>query len=160
MVVIGGLFFLRGAAPGTKSLSHASRRILHKNAPNKTSSFEPIWLPAVCTWIYVDLRKVHGKNGEKSGEILDFSLFFQGFSGPDFAKISAAVLRIDLVRSRAPETKIWPISFKFSDFFHEQVCFFIVFPVFCYQAGFLATQDPSQTKDLSILIYSVVLIYW
>ena len=40
-------------------------------------------------------------------------MFFQGFSSPDFAKISAAVLRIDLVRSRAPETNIWPISFHF-----------------------------------------------
>ena len=64
------------------------------------------WLPAVCTWIYEDLGKVHGKNGEKSGENLDFSLFFQGFSSPDFAKISAPAFRIFLVSSRAPETKI------------------------------------------------------
>ena len=41
-----------------------------------------------------------------SKENLDLSLFCQGFSSPDFAKISAAVLRIFLVRSRAPETKI------------------------------------------------------
>ena len=73
----------------------------------------PKWLPAVCTWIYVDLGKVHGKNGENPGENFDFFLIFWGFSSPDFAKISAAVLRIFLVRSRAPETKIWPISFHF-----------------------------------------------
>ena len=65
-----------------------------------------IWLPAVCTWIYEDLGKVHRTNGEQSGEKLDFSLFFQGFSGPDFAKISAAILRISLVRLRALETKL------------------------------------------------------
>ena len=50
--------------------------------------------------------KVHRNNLKIPGEHWDFSIFFQGFSGPDFAKISAAVLRIDLVRSRAPETKI------------------------------------------------------
>ena len=71
------------------------------------------WGPAVCTWIYEDLRKVHGKNGENPREHLDFFRFFPGFSAPDFAKISAAVLRIFLVRSRAPETKIWPMSFHF-----------------------------------------------
>ena len=62
--------------------------------------------PVVCKGIYEDLPKVHGKNGENPGENFDFYLIFQGFSGPDFAKTSAAVLRIDLVRSRAPETNI------------------------------------------------------
>ena len=55
--------------------------------------------PAVCTWI-------HRKIGESPGEHFDLSRFFEGFSGPDFAKISAAVLRIFLVRSRAPEAKL------------------------------------------------------
>ena len=64
--------------------------------------------------------KVYGKNRENSGENLDLSLFFQGFSSPDFAKISAAVLRIFLVRSRAPETNIWPISSFFSFFWHQK----------------------------------------
>ena len=61
--------------------------------------------------------QVHGKNWEKSGDLFDLSLFFPGFSGPDFAKISAAVLRIFLVRSTAPETNIWPISSFDSVFF-------------------------------------------
>ena len=44
------------------------------------------------------------------------------------------------------------------NFVPEDVCLcFIVFPAFCYQAGLLAPQDPSQTKDLEILIYRVVL---
>ena len=34
---------------------------------------------------------------------------------------------------------------------------FRYFTVSCYQESFLATQDPSQTKDLEILIYYVVL---
>ena len=42
-------------------------------------------------------------------------------------------------------------------FFHEKVCVLIVVQVFCYQESFLATQEPSQTKDLEILIYYVVL---
>ena len=46
------------------------------------------------------------ENGENPKDFFNCSLFFQGFSSPDFAKISAAVLRIDLVRSRAPETNI------------------------------------------------------
>ena len=53
-----------------------------------------------------------------------FSFFFQGFSSPDFAKISAAILRIFLVRSRAPETKHWPIS---SHFFIVFFVFFVIF---------------------------------
>ena len=59
--------------------------------------------------LYVDLRGFTQSPQEKRGnpgEHLDFSLFFEGFSSPDFAKISAAVLRIDLVSSRAPETNI------------------------------------------------------
>ena len=46
---------------------------------------------------------------------------------------------------------------NFPIFVRDKVRPFIVFPFFCYQAGSLATQDPSQTKDLSVLIYSVVL---
>ena len=50
--------------------------------------------------------KSTGKLGKIPEIFFDFSLIFEGFSGPDFAKISAAVLRIFLVRSRAPETNI------------------------------------------------------
>ena len=45
----------------------------------------------------------------------------------------------------------------FHVFFHDKVCFFTVFPIFFYQDSFLATQDPSRTVDLEILIYWVVL---
>ena len=57
------------------------------------------------------------KKLRKSGQQFDLSVFFHVVSGPDFAKISAAVLRIVLVSFRAPETNIWPISFKLSVFF-------------------------------------------
>ena len=63
-------------------------------------------------------------------------MFSQGFSGPDFEKISALAFRIFLVSFRAQETKVWPISSYFSDFVHEQICFFIVFP-FCLLSGWL-----------------------
>ena len=46
------------------------------------------------------------ENCGNPAEHLNCSLFFQGFSGPDFAKISAPALRIFLVSSRAPETNI------------------------------------------------------
>ena len=70
--------------------------------------------------LYVDLQGFTQSPQEKRGKSRRkfwFSSFFQSFSSPDFAKISAAVLRIDLVRSRAPETNIWPISSEFSIFF-------------------------------------------
>ena len=75
-----------------------------------------IWLPAVCTGIHGFLAKSTGKTGKIPEKILIFFRFFGGFSGPDFAKISAAVARIVLVQSRAPATKFHPISFQFSVF--------------------------------------------
>ena len=75
------------------------------------------------------------KHLENPREFFDFFQFFPGFVRPRFGENIRA------------------------DLFVEKVCCFIVVPVFCYQDSFLATQDPSQTKDLSILIYSVVLIY-
>ena len=51
-----------------------------------------------------------GKSSENLEKICIFPCFFQRFSSPDFAKISAAVLRIFSGWSRAPETDIWPIS--------------------------------------------------
>ena len=50
--------------------------------------------------------KVHGINGEQSGEHLNLSLFIQGFSSPDVAEISAPAFRIFLVSSTALETNI------------------------------------------------------
>ena len=49
-------------------------------------------------------------------------MFFPSFSSPDFAKISGAVLRIFLVRSRALETKIWQISSHVSVLFCFCLC--------------------------------------
>ena len=49
--------------------------------------------------------KPRANHGKIRGLFYGFQ-FFQGFPGPDFAKISAAVLRIFLVRSRAPGAKI------------------------------------------------------
>ena len=57
----------------------------------------------------LDDTKTIGKAGSdifaKSGPRL-CSLFFQGFAGPDFAKISELAFPIVLVSSRAPETNI------------------------------------------------------
>ena len=43
-------------------------------------------------------------------------MFFLSFSAAQFAKTSAPALRIFLVSSKAPETKIRLTSFHFSDF--------------------------------------------
>ena len=68
------------------------------------------WVHLGASRLYVDSTgfrlNPREKRGKSPGDFFDFSLFFQGFSSPDFAEISAAVLRIFLVRSRAPETKI------------------------------------------------------
>ena len=56
---------------------------------------------------------------EQSGEQFNFVRFLSGFSSPEFAKISAAALRIFLVRSRAPETHISLISCNLFDFFYS-----------------------------------------
>ena len=52
---------------------------------------------------FIDIENVENS---KSGEKIIYPGCCQGFSSPTFAKISAPALRIFLVRSRAPETKI------------------------------------------------------
>ena len=51
--------------------------------------------------------------------------FFYGFSSPDFAKISAAILRIFLVRSRALETQHVTDFVSFFRFFSMSFCVFL-----------------------------------
>ena len=72
-------------------------------------------------------------NGSKSGACFDFSMFFQGLSSPQSAKISAPVFPIASVSSRALETNIWLISSFFVHFF---VFFFIVLTSKIWKSNF------------------------
>ena len=86
-----------------------------------------------------------------------FSLFFLVFQAKNPPVLSGPPRGICSSGESSGDLNFTDFVSHFHVFFREKVCFFTVFPVVCYQDSFLATQDPSRTVDLEILIYWVVL---
>ena len=101
--------------------------------------------------------KSTGKTVKIPENIFIFSVFFQVFQPQILRKYPRRSCGSFWSKLELRKPKFDRFRSNFPNLFMNKCVFFIAFLVFCYQAGFLATQDPFQTKDPSILIYSVVL---